>query len=1026
MCKSIFLIGLVCMLGSAPAAFGDLIGWWTFDEGSGTVAQDSSGNGIDGTFVGSPEWVAGIRDGALQFDGASAVSCGNTTALELTGPMTIACWVNPASLGAAVNDDRALVGRDGSYAFKATGSNLRLTTPGVLDHTAPGAVLAVGEWQHAAVTFQPDQASGAVFYLNGTETDRVNASAMNAGTGPFRIANNEWSQWYTGMIDDVRVYNHIVPAAEIAQLAFRPKAYAPSPADGAKAITQPLFTWTKGTAAVWHNVYVGTSPELTDADLVASRLMWEMHWHTPGLIPGQTYYWRVDEIAGDETVTTGDVWTFTAAPAIAYSPKPRNGDKWIDTGVTLSWVAGMNATKHDVYFGTDEDAVASRDASVFQGTQNPMTYKPGTLAEQTTYYWAVDEHNGAMHQGELWRFTTGPAVGGVKGEYFSDMDLTGAPALTRLDSAIDFDWGSETPGEPIGIDQFSVRWTADLEIAIADTYTFITRTDDGSRLWLNDELIVDQWVDQGPTDALSKPIYLEPGIYALQMEYYENGGGAVAQLLWQTPSLAREIIPVGPLQPPVRARAVYPKNADVNVPQDLMLKWTAGDKAVSHDVYFGDDADAVAAADTGSPEYQGQQAETSLALSDLEWGKTYYWRIDEVNDAEADSPWVGAVWSFTTADAIVVDDFETYTDDFDAGEAIWQTWIDGLTNLTGSIVGYFDAPFAEQTIVHSGRQSMPFDYNNINSPYYSEAELEFAPVQNWTVNGVDALTLWFRGNAVSFIETGPDSMTMSSTSGDVWTTVDHMRLVYKQLTGDGSIVVRVDSMTNTWPWAKAGVIIRESLDPGSSHALMCLTPEGRTAFQNRLFRGEQSFSANSAAGAVEFPYWVKLERRGAELTGWHSNDGVNWVLQANDEGTSPNPVSISMSPTVYIGLMVTSNNLDEACVVEYSGIQATGSVSGSWQKADIGPAIPGNDPDTLYVAIEDSSNNVGVSIHPDATAVTLTDWTEWVIPFSEFGGVNPAKIQKLYIGVGDRNNPQPDGAGRVYIDDIRVTKPAAE
>jgi hypothetical protein len=253
-----------------------------------------------------------------------------------------------------------------------------------------------------------------------------------------------------------------------------------------------------------------------------------------------------------------------------------------------------------------------------------------------------------------------------------------------------------------------------------------------------------------------------------------------------------------------------------------------------------------------------------------------------------------------------------------------------------------------------------------------------------------------------------------------------MRLVYKQLTGDGSIVVRVDSMTDTWPWAKVGVMIRESFDPGSPHVLMALTPNGRTAYQNRLFRGEQSFTANSLVGAVEFPYWVKLERKGNELTGWHSDDGTNWVLQTNDEGTSPNPVSISMGPNVYIGLMVTSNNLNEACMAEFSGIQVTGNVSGPWQKADIGPAIPGNDPDTLYVAVEDSSRNVGVSVHPDATAVTTTDWAEWVIPLSDFGGVNLAKVEKLYIGVGDRNDPQPDGAGRIYIDDIRVTKPAAE
>ncbi len=108
----------------------------------------------------------------------------------------------------------------------------------------------------------------------------------------------------------------------------------------------------------------------------------------------------------------------------------------------------------------------------------------------------------------------------------------------------------------------------------------------------------------------------------------------------------------------------------------------------------------------------------------------------------------GPVWTFTTC--LTVDDFESYTDDLAAKTTIFDTWIDGLTNgLSGSTVGYAQAPFAEQTVVHSGKQSMPLDYNNVKSPFYSEAEQEFATAQDWTTKGIDTLVLYVRGRPIN-------------------------------------------------------------------------------------------------------------------------------------------------------------------------------------------------------------------------------------------------------------------------------------
>jgi len=162
-------------------------------------------------------------------------------------------------------------------------------------------------------------------------------------------------------------------------------------------------------------------------------------------------------------------------------------------------------------------------------------------------------------------------------------------------------------------------------------------------------------------------------------------------------------------------------------------------------------------AETGSPEYKGNRAlgSESYDPGKLEWNTTYYWRIDEVNNANPDSPWTGNVWSFTTANFLVVDDFESYNDldpDDPESNRIFNVWLDGYDDPTnGSLVGYDNPPFAEQTIVHGGNQSMPLYYDN--SVGYSEATLTLTYPRDWTENGVDTLTIWFRGSSANAAET---------------------------------------------------------------------------------------------------------------------------------------------------------------------------------------------------------------------------------------------------------------------------------
>ncbi len=324
--KLVCLLAAACILGLASVSRADLIGWWTLDDGSGTVAKDSSGNGNDATFSGSPVWVAGQLGGALQFDGSSAyLDCGNTSTLQVAGPITVACWINPSIL----SGERAFVGRTAEYTFKINGANLRFTTPGILDHESTKSVLTTGAWQHVAVTFIPSQATdGLKFYINGVQTDQMTASAMNAGTGPFLIASNQWSQYFGGMMDDLQVYNEALPAAMITEIMAglqNGQAVSPLPADvTTDVIRDTILGWTAGEFAATHDVYLGTTfTDVNDASrsnstgiLVSQGQTATTYEPEAALEYGQTYYWRVDEVnaAPDNTIFKGTTWSFTVEP----------------------------------------------------------------------------------------------------------------------------------------------------------------------------------------------------------------------------------------------------------------------------------------------------------------------------------------------------------------------------------------------------------------------------------------------------------------------------------------------------------------------------------------------------------------------------------------------------------------------------------------------------------------------------------------------------------------------------------------
>ena len=316
---------------------------------------------------------------------------------------------------------------------------------------------------------------------------------------------------------------------------------------------------------------------------------------------------------------------------------------------------------------------------------------------------------------------------------------------------------------------------------------------------------------------------------------------------------------------------------------------------------------------------------------------------------------------------------------------------------------------------------MSQDYDNSFAPFFSEAETtDYALPSDWTKGGADTLSLALRGHPTALVENADGSVVVTSASGDIWGNSDEFRLVYKRLSGDGSIIVRMDSLVNTWPWAKAGVMIRETLDPGSTHVMVALTPEHGVQLVYRPTTGAASQGPNEEG--LDAPYWVKLTRSGTVFTAQHSEDGVNWASVTADPTAST--ADIAMFTDTYIGLAVTSNNLQQTTVAEISEITTSGTVTGQWQTENVGRDQLTNDAAPIYLTVEDSASRSVTVTHPNPSATQIAVWQEWQIPLSQFGTLDLSNVKKLRLGVGDPDNPQADGAGRVYIDDISVGKSA--
>jgi hypothetical protein len=387
----------------------------------------------------------------------------------------------------------------------------------------------------------------------------------------------------------------------------------PMPADGATDVELDTeLSWTAGANTASHDVYLGTS-ELAVSGATRTSPEFrgnqeETTFDPSPLTANTTYFWRIDEV-GPGGTTKGDVFSFATAepPGQATDPDPENGEQGVDLQPTLKWTAGDGATSHDVYLGTSSSVVenATQGSVEFKGNQTETEFTPAdALPAKTAHFWRID--------------SVGPG-GTTKGQVFN---------FTTLDEAAARDPDPPHKAEDVPDNQV-LTWTPGDGAASHDVYFGTNEQAVTNATHASNEF-------QGNFPLAMFTPTLEAGTTYFWRIDEVGGNGTVKGLIWQFTTQQT---------PPEQATNPDPAHNATDVAINKSLSWNSGDRAESHDVYFGTDETAVTNATTASPEFKGNRTNASYNPGALTRSTTYFWRIDEKNSAGTTT---GDVWSFTT------------------------------------------------------------------------------------------------------------------------------------------------------------------------------------------------------------------------------------------------------------------------------------------------------------------------------------------------------------------------------------------
>jgi hypothetical protein len=702
MCKKLIcLVSFLFVLGvTAGVTNADIIAYWPFDEGTGNVAHDVVGN-HDGQFTGTPTWISPgqLGAGALGVDGSNYVNCGT---VSTAGDITVALWIKADGHA----HQRPIAASNGDYSLE------------------PGWMLMLRT---------DDPPGGLWFRLHGSDT---------GGWAGGDIQINE-------TVYEANTWVHMVITFD--------------------SVTREMNGYINGELR-------GTNTA-ADGRTIANTVQ-DLRFGNTGT--GENYSGALDEVAiWDTALTPEEVLAVYTLGPLALDPrkagKPNPDDEATDVlrDVTLSWTPGEFAALtngHKVYFGESFNDVNDATGGV---AQSATSYAPGQRLDfNTTYYWRVDEVNAppTSHiefKGEVWQFTTEPIAYPIDGN-----NITATASSTGQEGT-----GPENTINGSGLD--------DNDLHSAEPADMWLSSDEPNGAWIEYELdkvhkLHQMWVWNSNQMI---EFFVGFGLKDVTIEYSTNGidyttlgtthefvrapgapdyahnttvdfSGIAAKYVrltansnWGGVMPQYGLSEVRFFSIPVFARKPSPDSGATDVDVDVVLGFRAGREADTHDVYFSSDEQAVI--DGNVP--VTTVTETSYGPLSLDLGTAYYWKINEVNEAETTTTRQGDIWNFTTQKYFVVDDFEDYNDY--PPDEIWSTWIDGYGVPTnGATVGYPDPDFlagehyVETATVHGGSQAMPFFYSNTGTAAYSEGERTFAVPQDWTAAGVQMLALYFHGS----------------------------------------------------------------------------------------------------------------------------------------------------------------------------------------------------------------------------------------------------------------------------------------
>jgi hypothetical protein len=698
---------VICLIPIVVSAGIDegLVAYWPLDEGAGDTTSDVSGNGSDGTLNGGPTWTEGKLGGALDFDGNDDyVDCGNPTILDFsTNDFTISAWAKTTDPGGdflvyskggdsgggiryelmfrdnSGGDARILVDDDNDkydpdtgdkqlsdgqwhhlVAMRRNGTELRMYVDGVEDQGLTG---------HGESTIPAD------YDLSGTSQHNAHIAAN------YHHGNNEVQKFFSGLIDDVAIWNRAITEEEIA------------------------FLWNDGNG---NPVSVST-------------------------------------------------------PGLASNPFPEDGTNDVVRDVNLMWTPGFANQTHTVYLSETFDDV---NDAVNGTSQNAATFDPGRLAFDQTYYWRVDEVNGApdntVFEGAVWSFTVEPAGLTIEN-------------ITATASAANPDMGPENTINGSGLNEQDQHSSTPNDMWLADGDSIWIQYEFDKVYKLQDMLVwnsnqqIESFIGFGIKEATietstdgeawtvldaATPFAQATGFTGYAANTTMDMAGAVAKYVKITANSAYGTIGQMGLSEvrfryiPNAPRAPQPADQATVASVDVQLGWRSGREAASHQVSMGTNPDNLAVVDTTT--------ENVLVTDALDYDTTYYWSVTEVNEAQTPATYTGDIWSFITPPFGSVDDMESFSGK--EGEEVFLTWLDGFggdASLGGSITGHIESPFVETGSVNSGGQSLPVFYDNdggffdidgnASAPTFSEVLRVFDSPQDWTTNGIKSLSIMFSG-----------------------------------------------------------------------------------------------------------------------------------------------------------------------------------------------------------------------------------------------------------------------------------------